>query len=63
MFGNSPVQSTFNTDYWGANYGDLFNPAVQGTTQPQGHPALPALWWLGAIIALVIIRVAYSRME
>lgn len=28
-----------------------------------GHPALPALWWVGLIIVLVAIRVLNGLME
>lgn len=57
------TSNDFNTDYWNSGYPQLYTAGTVGTTPAQGHPALPALWWLGFLIALVVIRVAYSRME
>lgn len=55
----------FNTDYYGAPLGLQWNAAVSGAAPQQApvHPALPALWWLGFVIALVIIRVASDMAQ
>lgn len=60
-----PMQAVnnFNTDYWNASWPNLYTSATTGEAPAQGHPALPALWWLGALIALIIIRVAYEHMD
>lgn len=59
MFG--AADEPFSTDYYSAPAGLAWNAAVNGlppTQTPTGHPALPALWWVGMIIALIAIRVA-----
>lgn len=50
----------FNTDYWSNfppaldQYGG--NSGVTGQAPNQGNPALPAMAWIGVLIALVAIR-------
>lgn len=56
----------FNTDYW-----TFSNQFMAGAPQVTGNDpgdttkvgGLPALWWLGGLIALVIIRLAYEYMD
>lgn len=49
---------------------DLFASVSVNQEAPDGEnfsdgnvSSLPVLWWLGILIALVIIRVAYELME
>lgn len=56
------TQEVFNTDFYWVPPGTT--PVIQGVSgqSPAAtHPALPALWWLGFLIALVVIRVASDR--
>lgn len=54
----------FSTDYWLGGMGGEAGASVQA--QPpnaSGSFVLPALWWLGGVIALVLIRLAYEFMD
>jgi len=61
MFGE-----VFNTNYWtsgGGNAGVAGAGVQAQAPEAGGSPILPAMWWLGGLLALVIIRVAYELMD
>lgn len=55
----------FNTDYW--TFSNQFMAGAPQVTMDQPgdttNSGLPALWWLGGLIILVAIRVAYELMD
>lgn len=55
----------FNTNYWsfGSQYlaGSPYVTADSADNDTAG--VLPAMWWLGGLIILIVIRVAYELMD
>lgn len=60
-------EQPFNTDFWAwsGSLGDVYSGVGVTGEQPRegrsSHPAMPALWWLGILIALIAIRMLSSK--